>query len=279
MAITAPHGDGTSTTGRAASRWRRVAFRGVSVGVVVVVLLVFLGGLAEMVLRWLSDATLLSLIDDLAPADLQYRGQFIHVGVVAWAIVPPLVVQLRTPSRRVAPMLQALAVAIASVVVFPLAGAPELLDVAVLAAVGLMAWLHPCAGELVRRPRLYDRQARIIAVGAVPWLAMAWFNLFEARDAATSDSIADVPPRVLWGHSALVPVVIVLVALVGSTDHGGWRLPAWTATVAAVVVGVHALAYPAQAASLSAPWAVAAIAWGLAFAMATVHRSRRAEAA
>lgn len=139
---------------------RRPAFRVSSVLAAAVALVVFGVGLAEIALMWLSDATLLSAFDELARSDLDYRSEFNHFGIVAWAIVPPLLVQLWRPAQRVAPMLQALAVAGAGVVVMAISGALEIVDIVVLAVVGLLAWLHPCATELFRRPGVDGLQAR-----------------------------------------------------------------------------------------------------------------------
>lgn len=253
----------------------RRAFRWVS-GLAAVVGVVLFGiGLAEIVLMWLSDATLLSLIDHLKPSELDFRAQFAHVGVVSWALVPPLVVQQRRPARRGALVVQALAVAVGGVVVMAAAGALGIVDVVVLAVLVLVVWLHPCAGVLFQRPRFDGLQARVVGIGALPWLVATGFYVHEAWASRGAPGIADTTPQLLWANSALVPVIIVLLALAGATDHGGWQLPAWTAALAAVDVGAHSLAFSDQAASLPAPAAVAAIAWGVAYGAAAVGRSRR----
>jgi len=260
------------------SSGRRVAFRILASLTAVAGLAYLLVGMAEVVLMWVPDATLLSLLDHIKPAELDFRAQFNHIGLISWALFPALAVQLRAPRRRVAPMLQALGVAGAGVVVMAICGSLESVDVAVFAVLALLAWLHPAGGELVRRARLDLRQAVIVAIGALPWLMMAAANVGQAWASAGLD-VADTSDTMLWAYSALLPVVIVIMALVGSTDLRGWHLPAWTAALAAIEVGVHSLAFPDQAASLQGPWAVAAVVWGAGFAAASLARSRRVQRA
>jgi hypothetical protein len=237
-------------------------------------LAVFVFALAEIVLMWLPGTSLLSLIDDLAASDLDYRAQFHHLGITVWALAPALIVQVRRPERRVAAMLQALAVAATGVVVMAVCGALQLLDVVVLVLVGLLGWLHPRSGALVSRPRFDRRQLFVVALGALPWLALAGSNVPAAWAAQHAVGVGDTSAQVLWANSALMPVVIVVVALVGSTGHPGRLLPAWTAALAAVDVGLHSLVFPNQAASLPVAGAVAAITWGALFAVASAARSR-----
>ncbi|MEJ2595382.1 MAG: hypothetical protein P8100_09710, partial [bacterium] len=95
------------------------AFRIVSwvVGLGTVALWVF--GLMEPVLMWLSDETLLSLFEEGEPTEIEnYRSQFFHIGIAVWAVVPSVLVQLRRPERRVAPLMQMWFGAIALVVVY-----------------------------------------------------------------------------------------------------------------------------------------------------------------
>jgi hypothetical protein len=78
-----------------------------------------------------------------------------------------------------------------------------------------------------------------------------------------------------WATSALMAVIIVVAGLIGSTDHTGWRLPAWIAALASIDYGVHSLVFPDVASNASTLWAVAAVAWGCAYAVTIVRRSRR----
>lgn len=263
----------TAVTG-AGSR-RRIAFRVVAWITSLEVLLLFLFGLLEVVFMWLPDATVVAMFDDITPADLDHRGHFNSIGIVSWAFVPAVLVQLRKPERRVASMLLAVAIVVAGTVLYGLSG--SLMDwlveeIALLIPVLLLAWLHPRAGDLIRRPRLDRTMAGLVTFAAVPWLVFAFGQALLQWRSVTSDSHAAMEH---WATSALMAIVIVVAGLIGSTDHPGWRLPAWIAALASIDYGLHSLAFPDVASNASPVWAAAALAWGCAYAVAILHRTRR----
>lgn len=262
--------------GRAGSNARRIAFRTLAWLTSLEVVLLLGVGLLEVGFMWLPDATVVSMFDDVGAAELVHRGHFNSIGIVAWALVPAVLVQLRRPEQRVAAMLQAVGIVLAGAVLYGLSGSLTdwlLEEVTLLVPVLLLAVLHPRARDLVRRPRLDRRMTSVVALAAVPWL------MFAAAQAQTQwRDVAGDPHAQMehWATSALMAVVIVLTGLIGSTDHPGWRLPAWIAALASIDYGLHSLAFPDVASNASTPWAIAAIVWGCAYAAAVVHRSRRA---
>ncbi|MGH8913491.1 MAG: hypothetical protein ACRDZM_03145, partial [Acidimicrobiia bacterium] len=67
------------------------------------------------------------------------------------------------------------------------------------------------------------------------------------------------------------------VGLLASLQPIGWRLTAWVAGLLPALLGVTSLVYPVTS-SLSLPWAIAAMAWGIAFvAMAEGTRNRNGD--
>ena len=58
---------------------------------------------------------------------------------------------------------------------------------------------------------------------------------------------------------------MALVALLAASRADGWRLPAWCAGIAAIVLGVASLGFPGEVGALGTVWASAAVAWGVAF--------------
>jgi hypothetical protein len=255
------------------------AFRIVSwvVGLGTVALWVF--GLMEPVLMWLSDETLLSLFEEGEPTEIEnYRSQFFHIGIAVWAVVPSVLVQLRRPERRVAPLMQMWFGAIALVVVMAIVGGLEPIDFVLLAAFTLLAALHPARREMFRRTGVDRAQLGVLAVGAVPWLVRAGVAIGDAWDAKDLPDVDGTPALMIEGNVALAVVLVLLAAAIGATRHSGWKLLAWTAALSPIGIGVHALVFDDQAASVSAPWAVAAVGWGIAYAAATVGRLRRADA-
>jgi hypothetical protein len=67
---------------------------------------------------------------------------------------------------------------------------------------------------------------------------------------------------------------VVALALVAALGIPGWRLPAWSAAIALIVFGAASLFASGDASSLTKPWAVAAIAWGVSFAAAAQYVAR-----
>jgi hypothetical protein len=112
----------------------------------------------------------------------------------------------------------------------------------------------------------------LVGVAAVPWLVFAVDHaLLQWRNVA-GDAHAGMEH---WATAALLAVVILWCGLLGSGDSSGWRLPAWIAALASIEYGLHSLVFADMASAASTSWAVAAIAWGAAFAVAIVGRSRR----
>lgn len=257
------------------SKARRVTFRVLGVLTALWVLAMSIFALLEIVLMWLPGDTLLSMIDDLTPADLAHRSHFMNAGVIAWALVLGVFVQLRGPARREAPMLHALAIALGASVLFALSGSlgDWLLEEATL-LVPLLAlgFLHPRASQLIRMPTWDRDMAALAAVAAVPWLTFAFTQAQLQWRNAAGDAHAEAEH---WAAAALMALVVVACALIGSTAHSGWRLTAWIAALASVNYGLHSLAFAEQASAASAPWAVAATLWGVVYAAAVIRRSRR----
>lgn len=254
----------------------RVAAWFVALGAVAV----FIFGLLELVLMWLPDATLLSIFGEQGSQDLdflEFRVQFFAVGIAAWTVVLGLLAQLVRPARHAAGMAQAWWAAATMAAVLAVVGAFGVEDVVVLLAVTVVLLLHPARAQLLRSPWRLDRwQGGVLLVGALPWLLAAGLWAAEARSSTGLPGAADVSAVALWGALAIVPVLIVVTALIGAGDKPGWRLPAWTSASAATLLGAHALVFSGSDGALPVPAAVAAVAWGAAFAAATVRRGRNA---
>ena len=275
-ATAAPADAGAETVGgRSRSNTRRIAFRTLAWLTSLEVLLLFGIPLLEVGFMWLPDATVVATFDDVGVADLVHRGHFNNIGIVAWALVPAILVQLRRPEERVAAMLQAVGIVLAGTVLYGLSGSLRdwlLEELTLLVPILLLAVLHPRARDLVRRPRLDRTMAALVALAAAPWLAFAASQAqLQWRDAVGDPHAA----MEHWATSALMAVLIVLAGLIGSTDHAGWRLPAWVAALASIDHGMHSLAFPDVPSNASTSWAVAAVVWGCAYALAIVLRSRR----
>lgn len=70
-----------------------------------------------------------------------------------------------------------------------------------------------------------------------------------------------------YGFMAALVFTIIGVGILSSLRPGGWRLTAWVTAVLAVLLGLTSLVYQNADSSLDQIWAVAAIAWGVIFAV------------
>jgi hypothetical protein len=263
--------------GTQGSTTRRVAFRVVSIVTSVWVLALMFIGLTEVVLMWLPGDTLSSVGDALGfgELDLAHRAHFMSIGVIHWAIVLGVLVQLRRPERREAPMLHVVAIAISLSVTSALGGSLRvwLLDMAVLVIpLLLLGILHPRARQLVRLPTWDRVMVALATLGVVPWLVFAFTNAqLQGRNIA-GDTHAEMDH---WSTMAFLALVIIACSFIGATDRSGWRLTAWIAALASINYGLHSLVYPEPASAASAPWAIAALTWGIVYATSIFRRSRR----
>ncbi len=263
------------------SKGHRIAFRVFSALMALFVLAYFVFGLLEVVVMWLPGEVLLSTFgeEEYPGGLLVHRSHFMAIGLVAWTIVPAVVVQLRRPWRRVAPMLVAVVMGIAGATAYGLAGTLTdwvgedlILTIPIL----VLAALHPRMRDLFRRPTFDRDMVRWAVIGAVPWAVYALMQAQLQFRPAPGDIHAGIEH---WGTVFMMAVAVIACAMIGASDHDGWRLPAWTAAVVSIVFGVHSLVFPGLASGLPVIAAVGAVAWGIVYAVALVHRSRAPVAA
>lgn len=254
------------------SKTRRIGFRVVAWIAALWLLALNVFALLEIFLMWLSEDTLTSMFGEEFPEI--HRAHFMVIGIVAWAMILSIGVQLRKPERRVAPMLWLATSALAGTVLFGLSGTlgewlvEEVLFV--LIPIGLVVSLHPMRREFLRRPRFDRPMVSLAALATIPWLIYVFDNAGMQLANAVGDPHAEMEH---WALAALLGVVVLAAAFIGSSDHRGWRLQAWIAAGASVVFGIHSLVFPGLASGLAPMWATAAILWGIAFGVATVRRS------
>lgn len=257
------------------SRVRRVTFRVISIVVGLWFLAVELFGLTEVVLMWLPADTLASITGEPASGFVAHRSHFMSIGIVAWAIVLCTLAQWRKPEKRVGSMLLLLVFAVAGAVVFAFSGglAESLVEEGAffLLPILLLAFFHPRARDLLRKPSFNRAMAVAAGVAAVPWAVYLASNSAQQLANVAGDSHAEMEH---WSLAALMAIVLVAAGFIGSSSHDGWHLPAWIAVGGSFLFGVHSLVFPGLASGLHVFWAVAAMTWAVVFAALTVRRVR-----
>jgi hypothetical protein len=285
--------DRSLATSAGRGRARRIAF--VVVSVLFLVMHLVLSPLPYAVLGWF-----------LKPGVVSHRIHEICFGLLFVLTAAALIAQLRNPERKLAAMYQVvvpLYLIILSVLVID-----RVLDPVVFAFIVLpiiLVLLHPA------RKRLFRPETRpntlLLAAAAVAALPLIVFAVGQVREGAQAAKLA---PQVLeglpdnasdkqvedalaaaattakeleairhyghWSAMGAFAVSVVALAVVAALGIPGWRLPAWSAAIALIVFGAASLFASGDASSLTKPWAIAAILWGIGFALAT-EREHRAQ--
>ncbi|HSM57496.1 MAG TPA: hypothetical protein VK879_15195 [Candidatus Sulfomarinibacteraceae bacterium] len=255
------------------ARLRRVLFTAFTVLFSLFLLAAFNILYLLIVLYWLPDETILSLIPDFDAAELVHRLHGMALATFVWGIFIGTVVQLRHPQRRLAPFLMALAVPVALIVGELVTGTYTVGGTApVFVPLLLIAALHPHARKLLAVPGLNRPLAGLIAVAAVPLLLFAAQQAQMQRLAVPGDTHAEMGH---WAHMVSFALLILLWGLIGASDHPGWRLVAWVAGLAAAIYGLQSLFFPTMASAAPVFWAAVVVVWAAAYLALTERRARR----
>jgi hypothetical protein len=260
---------GTSRSAKPArasgSRFRRIAFNAWAAILVAGYGVAFFG-YTSLVLAWFEDVEgVAGPVTDL--------GYGVLVGIIQ---TTGLLVQLRGPERKIAGVQQTFLVIPALLIGSAIASDSQNLVPALilLPAVGILLALHPARGEFFRRGAAPSWSLLAITViGAVPLVAYALDMGAQARDLVG-------PPHHVQRLStmAAMAVAIVLTGLLAALRTRGWRIPAWSAGVAAIMFGLASVVFPDQPGAVGRGWGGVAIAGGVLFIAMAEWEARRATA-
>jgi hypothetical protein len=261
-----PYTSGLANAARGSpSRFRRIAFKAWA-AILVAVFGVAFFGVTSLVIAWFEDVEgVAGPVTDL--------GYGVLVGIF---LTTGLVVQLRGPEWKIAGVQQAFLVIPALVIGSAIAFDSQNLVPALilLPAIGILLALHPAREAVFTRGAAVSRTLLAITViGAVPLVAYALDMGAQARDLAG-------PPHHVQRLStmAAMAVAIVLTGLLAALRTPGWRIPPWSAGVAAIVFGLASVVFPDQAGAVGRGWGGVAIAGGVLFIAVAEWEVRRATA-
>ena len=242
-----------ATAERTASRGRRIAFL-ILAGVLGVAFALPLFGWPSLVLGWFETGDrLVHRVHDLGYGI--WAGILVAVGYLS---------QLRAPERRIAGFQQAALALVGQAIAVTLSrDGPFLLFLfgfAVLTAI--LGWLHPAREQVIERgppsvPLL------VLAIAAAIPLTMYALDMTELQRTGvpTDTHVAERH----WSTMAALALSIWLVAAQAGLRTPGWRIPAWSAGLAAAVFGVASMVFPAYPGSVGTTWGLVALLGGAVF--------------
>ena len=189
-----------------------------------------------------------------------------HGVVTVLLITTALVAQLRAPEAKIA-ALQQIAVCVIGLLAVEAAGRdlevfalPEILAIGFL---GVLVPLHPARATFLDRGLVSYPILGVACAGAVPLLIYAvkmsahTLAHLPPYPGATEDGPSD------WLNFSGAAVGIALVALLSALRTKGWRIPAWSAGLGSMVLGLEWIIHPSSPGSEPAAMAFLAIMWGV----------------
>lgn len=245
-------------------RWtaRRVAFTTWTT-ILVIVFGVMVFGLTSLALAWFQT------LEGVA-GPVTELGYGVLVGVILTVGVAS---QLRAAEHKIAGVQQAALAVPALLIGSALAADSQNLEAAAIVAfgVGILLALHPARAEFLRRGSGLSRP--LLAIAAVGGLASIAYAIEMGRQA--QDLVG--PPHQVQrlATRAAMAIATVLVGLLASLRTRGWRIPAWSAGVAAVAFGVASVAYPDHPGAAGMAWGGATLAGGILFIAVAEREARR----
>jgi hypothetical protein len=211
-------------------------------------------GWPSLVLGWFETGDrLVHRVHDLGYG--VWAGIFMAVGFLS---------QLRAPERRIAGFQQVALALVGQAIASALSGDGSfllfVLGFAVLTAI--LGWLHPARERVIKRERP-SVPLLVLAIAAAVPLTMYALDMAELqRTGLPGDSHVEERH---WSTMAAMALSIWLVAAQAGLRTPGWRIPAWSAGLAAAVFGVASMVFPAYPGSVGTTWGVVALFGGAVF--------------
>jgi hypothetical protein len=226
-------------------------------------------------LVWLPDSFINEFLAERVDQASIHRIHLMAKGLAHVLVAISLLVQLRRPAAREAPMWQVSAFFVMAIAVNLIAGNTTEavpLMIWVIFGLGVLAGvLHPSSPMLKLPVPVDARLLALTGVMAVP------FAIYATREVGLQISGTAADPHWTAVHyifSAEIGFLLILTGFISSTEFTGRRLTAWMTGLAAVLMGLASVVYSDQASTLGIGWGSALIVWGIAFVVVSEWRQR-----
>lgn len=205
--------------------------------------------------------------------ELQLRTHFVVWGALAGVLVPAAALLMAVrPNRSRAAAMQMGSIVVAGVLGLVLSFEPENLGYAallVLPAAVLIA-IHPDRSRLLADQGRDKPMLALACIGAVPASVYAFDNL---RLSANTSYLDDLHGG--YAQAGILALLLVLGTLVAAAGASGWQVPAWSTALAAAMLGVAGVLYPADPSSVGQVGGSGLILAAFVLAALTLTRPRR----
>lgn len=207
-----------------------------------------------------------------------HRFHDVTFGLLVTTGIVGVLAQLYRPSKNVAGMLMALIPFLGLLLAAALVDAGVIIEridqdagllrrnplYLIFAVTLVAALLHPAERDFFRSfsvSRVNWVMLALVGIAAVPLLVFASDSIALQQGPAADAHVA-------LGHYAFMAAfsfTVIGVGVLSSLRPDGWRLTAWVTGLLPAIIGFTSIIYQNLASSLSLGWALAAIAWGVAF--------------
>lgn len=254
-------------------KWRKITFYVIAALLLAMILGLLWPLLTFVVLAWLPVDTWQAIFpgEDINAGDVVHRIHELSFSLIFWGLAIGVGLQLWKPVKREAPMLQALAVVAAFLVIDLVSGSFDAEAIPIMAGTALLVLLHPAREGFHRFGRPDVAMTGLAILAAIPGAFFILDHVDLQRLNVPGDEHAEFAH---WSAMAVFVTVIVLWGLIGSTDRTGWRITAWLAGISAAGYGLASLVFPVVASASGTGWAIVAVAWGVGYIAFTERRAQ-----
>jgi hypothetical protein len=182
----------------------------------------------------------------------------------------PALLTARNPDHSTGPLMQLTMVGVAGLATMLLALKIDPFTLPFIALVGVLWVLRPGRDPLMPSGRASPVLLMFVLGAAIPLFVYA----FGQAELQRLDQTSEHAQFYHWIETSFYAAAIPLVGLLAALRPATYRLAAWSAGIAAAVLGEASLALPGYASSLDTPWAWAVLVGGIAF-VGTAEWERR----